>query len=56
VCPEWEAVFPNLSQKSLPRFSLGHFPILFHCGAFKVVEDILVRKYVVEGQRLLRTS
>ncbi|KAG6638742.1 hypothetical protein CIPAW_10G055400 [Carya illinoinensis] len=32
VSPSWEAYFPNLSQKCLPRVLSDHFPIVLDCG------------------------
>jgi hypothetical protein len=28
----WEAQFPNVSQKKLPRILSDHFPLLLDCG------------------------
>jgi hypothetical protein len=32
VSSEWEAEFLGVSQRSLPRLCLDHFPILLDCG------------------------
>jgi len=32
VTPDWEARFPTVSQKRLPRLYSDHFPILLDCG------------------------
>jgi hypothetical protein len=34
VPPEWEAHFPCVSRRRLPRLCLDHFPILLDCGNF----------------------
>jgi hypothetical protein len=30
--PNWEAQFPNISQKKLPRILSDHSPLLLDCG------------------------
>jgi hypothetical protein len=35
VSPDWEAKYPSLFQKRLPRLCSDHFPILLDCGGIK---------------------
>jgi endonuclease/exonuclease/phosphatase family metal-dependent hydrolase len=35
VSPDWEANFPRLLQKRVPRLCSDHFPILLDCGGIQ---------------------
>jgi hypothetical protein len=35
VSPDWEARYPGLFQKRVPRLCFDHFPILLVCGGIQ---------------------